>query len=436
MLIYFEAENFRSICNPVQLSLSAVNYYKENQECLLDNALPGLSGVKFLPVAAIYGPNASGKTSLFRAMQVMSALVVNRMKTLQPLAAYYNPFLLDAEHGSKPTRFLAAFTAEGIRYEYEFSYDAQHICSEALYAYPKGFKQIWFTRDINGIVGSNYIRIPKAILPLINDDVLLLSFLAFHPKVEGSSAIAPVFGWFENGIFLLDRGPESLNDFPYSGEILNGSFGTDFQRSFILDMVSHADIGIRSVRVEEEEMSDQDKEIRKRLASVFGEEDLDSTDGKMKRVVFAHDAGETTRDFLLGQESDGTAQLFGLSGHVAESLENGSTLFVDELDKSLHPTVVKEIIRCFGDRSINASGAQLIFTAHNPCLLEGGFLRRDQIWFTEKRQTGATELYSLSEYSPRQNESISAGYLAGRYSAAPIVPECFGLSTVPEGSNV
>ena len=428
MLIVFEAENYRSIKNRVSLQLTAQNYYKEARQSLIDVSLPGLRGTTLLRSAALYGPNASGKTTIYNALAAMRGMVVSRMANALPLASHYAPFKLDPACSGKPTAFFAAFVAEGVRFEYEFSFDASRIVAETLSAYPKGRKQLWFSRTVNGIDDSPYVSVPKSIMPLVNDNALLLSFLAMNPKLQGSQAVAPVYDWFSDRLRFLDRGPEAPSLIPHSGEILDGNYGTDFQRNYIRDMLFRADFGISGVRVEKERMSEEESNRFRSLASLLGDEYADAPFDVVKRMVFEHEGKGGRVSFSQVEESDGTLQLFSLSGYVAEALEMGSVLVVDELDKSLHPTVVREVIKCFQDSSLNVNGAQLIFTAHNPCLLEGGLLRRDQIWFTEKDLEGATLLFPLSDFSPRQNESISNGYLTGRYSAAPIVPECFGLS--------
>ena len=145
-----------------------------------------------------------------------------------------------------------------------------------------------------------------------------------------------------------------------------------------------------------------------------------------RKVVFDHVAKEGKVTFPIEEESDGTFQLFRLSGHIAKALENGSVLFIDEIDASLHPTLVREVVRCFLDPSSNSQNAQLIFTAHDTSLLKNGFLRRDQVWLTKKEKDGSTNLRPLSNYFPRKDDRIDIAYLTGRYSATPAVPECFG----------
>lgn len=428
MLIRFRIENYRSIREAVELQMTAVNYYKESANQLLDVKLPGLSNVRYLRGAAIYGPNASGKTAVWRGFALMRAMVLNSVSHAINAKLRFNPFLLDPTSRNKPSRFLVTLVgSNGVRYEYSFAYDANAFLEEELLAYPKGFKQVWFTRSIvdgqTVVKGSSYLKVPAVVKELLNDNVLLLSLLANLAKVEAHDAVMPVYNWFLSGIDLYSRAPGSEDDFPRSGDIINGDIGTDYQRSFIQGMMRRADIGIAYARVEKRPLPEEIKRLAERLPGLPPVPDED-----LKTVVFQHSSGGNTMDLDYVEESDGTKQLFGMSGRVAEALEKGSTLFVDEIDASLHPVLVKEVVRTFLDPDSNPRGAQLLFTAHNPCLLEGGLLRRDQVWFTEKNAEGATELYPLSDYSPRKDESVVNGYLTGRFSAIPVVPECFGCA--------
>lgn len=427
MLISFEVENYRSIKDPVNLQMTAVNYYKEAVDQLLDVALPGLSGVRLLRAAAIYGPNASGKTTIWRALLTMKNIVINSASHAVGDALPFIPFGFNPAMGERPTRFTAVFVShgDGVRYEYSFAYTATRFLDEELFAYPKGHRQVWFKRWVEGddtkVKGSTNLKVPAVVLPLLNDNTLLLSLLANYPKLESYEAVEPVFGWFASDLDLYSRAPESMSDFPFSGEIIDHERGTDYMREYIQEMMRHADMGIRLAEVEKRPMPKEFREFLERFGPI--EENFEDD---YKTVFFNHEnAGQKMR-IEFGEESDGTKQLFGMSGHIAQALENGSTLFVDEVDASLHPILVTEIIRTFLNPVSNPNGAQIIFTAHNPCLLENGLLRRDQIWFTEKDEEGATVLYPLSDYSPRKDETLVSGYLAGRYSAIPVIPKCFG----------
>lgn len=436
MLISFEVENYRSIKEPITLLMSAINYYKESENQLISEKLPGLAGVKYLRACAIYGPNASGKTALWRALNTMQMMVLQGASVASSAPCPYTPFGLDKESKNKPTRFSIVFVAgkNKTRFEYSFAYNEHAVVSEHLFAFPKGFKQAWFSRTTEGqntkVKGSTTIKITTAVKQLLNDNMLLLSLLCNLPKTESYEAILPVGEWFNRQLDLYSRAPDAPNDFPYSGEIIEGGEGSPSMRSLIQDMMRRADVGISRADVEKRQVPD---EVR---AFIENKMDIphDMLQDGMKTIVFEHKAkhGEMKIDF--GDESDGTRQLFGLSGHVAAALEKGGVLFVDEIDASLHPVLVTEVVRLFLDPESNPLGAQLLFTAHNPCLLENGLLRRDQVWFAEKDSSGATQLYPLSDYSPRKGETVLAGYLTGRYSAIPVIPKCFGLcSACKEG---
>jgi hypothetical protein len=125
----------------------------------------------------------------------------------------------------------------------------------------------------------------------------------------------------------------------------------------------------------------------------------------------------------IKDESSGTQRYFALSGPLYDVLENGWTLFVDELDASLHPLLVRYIVELFHNPQINPKGAQLIFNTHDTTLMDGSLFRRDQIWFVEKDRQGCSHLYPLLDYSPRKDEALAKGYLLGRYGAIPFLSE-------------
>lgn len=121
--------------------------------------------------------------------------------------------------------------------------------------------------------------------------------------------------------------------------------------------------------------------------------------------------------------------------HLYDALHEGQMAVIDELSASMHPSLVRELIRFFHDPNLNARGAQLLFATHESSLLSGTLLRRDQVWFTEKAPSGATDLYSLHDIrGVRADESFEKGYLRGRYGAIPFFSE-FDFPTVPQGES-
>ena len=120
-------------------------------------------------------------------------------------------------------------------------------------------------------------------------------------------------------------------------------------------------------------------------------------------------------------QSDGTREMFKLSGPIADVLMNGKTLCIDEIDSSLHPLLCKYIISLFNNPDINTTNARLIFTTHDISLLDKDFLRRDQIWFTDKNKYGVSDLFCLADIENRKDASFVKRYLEGRYGAIPYI---------------
>jgi AAA15 family ATPase/GTPase len=145
---------------------------------------------------------------------------------------------------------------------------------------------------------------------------------------------------------------------------------------------------------------------------------------KRPRIELSHASPDGKSVPLLWEaESAGTHRLFELAGPWLDILENGYTVCIDEIETSMHPLMVMALLRLLFDEKTNPKGAQVIFTTHNPLLLDSTLLRRDQVWFADKDDHGEAHLYPLTDYAPRKGESLVRGYLAGRYGAVPFIPQ-------------
>jgi AAA15 family ATPase/GTPase len=158
------------------------------------------------------------------------------------------------------------------------------------------------------------------------------------------------------------------------------------------------------------------------------ETDLPTANGrtiKRTRYLLQHEEGNDESWIPLNEESDGTQTLFRLAPRIFRALDTGGLVLIDELESSLHPHLATTIVNLFNCPKTNRANAQLIFTTHDTNLLGNTTgepaLRRDQVWFTEKDSTGATTLYPLTNYKPRNVENLERGYLQGRYGAIPFL---------------
>ena len=242
-----------------------------------------------------------------------------------------------------------------------------------------------------------------------------------HPELSS------IYGWFKNCLAGLNLSSEDGGlSTKYSASI---SKKDPLTRNWIADILKRADTGIEDYRVEGKRVqkealakADLPKEVRDLLHSQSIPNEMDGIFYDV--VYFSHrnDGDEYVREFLLAQESAGTRRLFALLGPLKETLDTGTTLFIDELESSLHPHLAREIVKLFHSENENRSGAQLIFATHDATLLSQDIMRRDQVWMMEKNRDGCTQLYPLTDYKPRKDESLMRGYLAGRYGGIPFMP--------------
>lgn len=423
MLIGFGVENYGAIKGFQFISFVA-SALKDGTRGVIKKAYPGMSHKNYLRSIAMYGANAAGKSTFMRALATLRSIITNSYGMGAHDTLPYVPFALDDEGPSKPTSFAVEFISgeNDVRYHYELSYNLTEIVEERLEVYPKGRERLLFERSrTNGIKDSESVKISKAVLPLINDNVPLLSFLANYTNLEAYDVVRPAYSWFLDELICLNRGPSGAEQIPFSGEIIDGTQGTDSARSFIQSMVKEADLGISSVHVQRRKASDAERAQLTQAAILFGAP-IDNLSDTIKTVVFSHQKSDgTIVNFNMGLESDGTTRIFDLSGFIAVALERGATLVVDELDSSIHPILLSALVECFQNPDSNPNNAQLLFTAHNSVLLRGDKLRRDQIWFVQK-EDGKSTAYPLTDFSVRKGEAIETGYLGGRYEATPDIP--------------
>ena len=396
MLLRFQVTNFRSFRAEQTLSMVA-GPFKDHAEAVFHP--PGADeGV--LPVAAIYGANASGKTNVLLALRFMRDAVKNSHARWEPDAAIeIEPFSGDP---ASPTALVVDFLMSGVRYQYGFSMSPAAVLEEWLYAYPAGKKQTWFAREKDKSISFS-AKMPgdnRTIERLTRPNSLFLSAAAQN----NHEALSPVFKWFSKSPAFVIGGRSRV-----SRRTVSACEGTG-SRDRVAQLLSLADLGITDLSVVDP-------------ADNRSEDDYEEG---AKEVLFLHRIAESDLVFAEAQESKGTIAFLSLLAPILDALDGGGLLCIDELDHSLHPLLAIEVIRLFSDPKRNPKGAQLIFNTHDTNLLNADLLRRDQIWFTEKARDGASQLYPLTDFKPRREENLDTGYLQGRYGAIPFLnPDSF-----------
>ncbi len=419
MLIEFRVCNYKSIREEQVFSLVASNSDRKNcPQNVIDRELPGMKGIRYLKGAAVYGANASGKTSLVQALKFMKAFVVESAAERKPdEPTGRKAFLLDSESRKHPSRFEVTFLHDGVRYQYGFALTDELVVEEFLTAYPKGVAQNWYSRTAEQDTvwpQSTYFKGHAGLQEKTRPNALYLSVGAQwnHPQ------LSPVYRWFKNQLQVLNLGGD--NEL-HPGYTIRSYAEREQDRARIVSMLKSADFGISGLRIEDSTTSVQEYLEKHPEAADRFENDEDALVRQVVTEGFEHSHDGQTYVITPESESAGTLRFFAMAGPWIDILRSGRTVFIDELETSLHPVLVREMLKLLFSEETNPKGAQVVFTTHNATLLDQTLIRRDQVWFTEKDVAGVTHLYPLTDYSPRNGEALAKGYLAGRYGAIPFL---------------
>lgn len=420
MLIEFSVENYRSIAERQTLSMVASSRDKKLKNTNTFK-LTGAEKLELVKSAVIYGANASGKTNILQGLAILQNLVFSSAKRMQINDKIeVEPFKLDLEWLEKPTVFEIIFIQDNIRYQYFVSLDQTRIYEESLYAYPKGRAQCWYEREYNkekdeyNWYFGNQLKGEKSIISkLVRPNSLFLS----HAAQNNHEQLTSVFNWFNRTLYPIDFKPD-ISPFYYyalADYTANLCYDSNEIKSLITQFLAKADIDIEDIKIEVKDIEEM-RNTNKIYNKSFFLPDKVLSIKTVRRV----NNSEKLVEFYLKDESNGTQRLFDLAGFLVPAIISSRIIVVDELAKSLHPAVSILIAQLFNSQD-NNKGGQLIFNTHDTTLLDKTIFRRDQIWFTEKNENRATELYSLSEFKPIKNESLQKGYLQGRYGAIPFI---------------
>ena len=424
MFIEFRVENHRSICDEQALTMSA------GQVGTPDDPRPRkVIGHKprVLPVTALYGANASGKSNLLAALVFMRQAVIQSHRVWPPDGGIPRaPFAWGAKT-SEPSLFEVTFLQEGVRYRYGFVADDERFLEEWLYAWPTGRKQKWFEREGDAFKFGEHLRGENRMVEQVTrPNALFLSAAAQHRHEQ----LAGIYRWFHvmrtmnvshhvnrrRSKILDDRLLERWLQRTFDGEpsfeqlpLFGDEISVDDRLEAVRDLLRAADVGITDIKLEE-----RDDDLGARLGGQRG-----------SRVMVRHQSTADDAWLPFDEESQGTQTLFRMAPSLLYALQHGSLLVIDELEASLHPLLALQVVRQFNDPRTNPRNAQLLFTTHDTNLLGTELgdpaLRRDQIWLTEKDEEGATCVYPLTDYKPRKAENLERGYLQGRYGAIPFL---------------
>jgi predicted ATPase len=426
MLLRFEASNYRSIFEPVELSMIAVD--EDRPSVRTFDLLP--EGV--LSIAGIYGPNASGKSNVVEALAWLSTAV---RRSLREGLIPREPFRFG--HGPEtPSTYEVEMVAEGVRYAYRLDVEDSAVRFERLVSYPlrqprmifeREGSDIRFRRGLGGLAGTRELLTPTTL-------ALSAAMRFAQPEVQPFGRQLAGIGVLGSRRRTTWRGPfadtststeRMFDERPASSQpslFDESDLVPDSLRASALALLRFADLGIDDVQMVE--LKDAVSQVTTRAR------------GEARRQLrFIHRVEQQELPFDLAEESAGTQTWFALIGPTLSALRSGRLVLFDEIDASLHPRLSARLLELFQDPETNPAGAQLIFTTHDTSLLN--HLNRDEVWLTEKGDNGATTLTALAEYGGdkvRRSLNLEKAYLQGRFGAVPdydqfVLRRTLGLAT-------
>lgn len=444
MLIQFSLSNYKSFRDEILLNMIPAKSRKMNEHVIEDQQ--GKS-IKALPIAVLYGANASGKSNLVKAIDFARDLVVEGTRPGKPIET--KPFLLCVKNRTSSSRFEFVFKHKGILYTYGFVLSSKEILEEWLFARYTSAEVCVFERktsaaktivksgmclrkEVKG--GQKAIDILAGIMPA---NQLFLTECSNRIDI-----LKPVKEWFNDCLYVLTPNAK------FGGLPIKTYRNKDFA-NFLKDFLQIADTGINKIHCKKEKLdlekhfdmfpSDIRQEISKGLDELEVSEDKamliqtpfktfnlfkDKTgDIYFVEMKTAHSGDDGNAiDFDITDESDGTQKLMHLAPALQNALNEEKVYILDELDRSLHPLLAKMFIQIFLEGIVSRqSRSQFIFTTHDTNLLMRELLRRDEIWFIEKDKQGSSHLTSLAEYHVTAGLNYENGYLNGRFGAIPFI---------------
>ena len=406
MLCQFTVKNFKSIRDEATFDMQAAAISEHEDRIIKDG-----DGELYLPVSAIYGPNGGGKSNVLEALHSLS------LKVLRPLYAtsdnedrviprkklVIEPFAFSEKKKEEPTKFEVFFRTELAEYRYILNIKRDVVLYERLdrVKLDTGRRSALFERGDQGIILKGTFARLK-ISDELSDTLPLLSYLGI--TYRKNEIVNDVLDWFEFGIDFMNYGNPMQ-------ELRMAIANSDDVKDLVLKMIQEMDLDILDFRVEEKEHD---------RIEVFTKHEVDGYEAELN----------------LSDESSGTKKLFGLLPFIAESLIEGSTLVIDELDAKIHPALLRHIIMLYNDMEVNRKVAQLIFTSHDLSTMNSEVFRRDEIWFVAKGNIQNSKLYSLVEFKNSKGESVRKDakfdkqYLEGKYGADPYLRRIIDWGTV------
>ena len=431
MIIEFSITNFGSIREKQTISFEATKDDTLAQYYTFE-PIPNL---RLLKLAMIFGPNASGKSTVLKALEFLRQLILQPAQNTNEILPF-EPFGLDKTSENQSSHLELLFVQEGIKYRYNLDFDSFSIIKETLDFSPKGREANFFKRWTNTYTQSVHIeygslvtiddknKLKLEIATLRNNTVLGI----FSKANIDFGGLKLVYDWFGNHLLPMIAPDMDLLDATTKKIVSSPKIKEE-----VTQLLKYADVQIENIDIVEK-VKETHKKVYQEVMMASEPEAVyyaKSHGHTNKEVVFNHlgfdeEGNRALIPFKVEQESQGTLRYYGLSGVLATLMTEQKMISIDEFESSLHPDLAQNLILRF---LVQAKSSQLLVTTHNIDFLgEQDIIRRDTIWFTQKNKNGATELYSAADFDTsvlRKTSSLLNVYETGKLGAKPNLGSIF-----------
>ena len=422
MLLNFTFKNYMSYADTCDFSMLA-NKDKSHEDNLIKIGKDRLSKTRI-----IYGSNASGKTSFINALDFIKIFSMMSNNLVENNRIGVNPYKFRKDAYKVPSEFSLTFMKNNVKYNYSFSCTYEKVINEKLDVYNSAKPTNIFTRTNTDDYKFNtdVKKLNEIKTKNTKNKLYLLTAATWNYE-----KVKPVVEYILNDIIVLHDISQPTK---YNINYIIEHNDLEEYKKFCLDFLNNADISISDFEINMQKVKELGKraEFMTKIMNVIVNNDPEKMDKFGNSDIFNIKTIHNIKDedssnsypLELIEESIGTQQLFYFVPALFYTFKEGKTLLIDEIDRSLHPLLVEYIIKKFYDAEINTKNAQLICNTHDTNLLNLDIFRRDEIWFTERNNaTASTEMYALSDFSPRKDENIEKAYLLGRYGGIPFIKE-------------
>lgn len=413
MVLQIRLSNFFSINEEVVLDMQAASLQTRESKDLLGNTFV-CNDERLLKTVAIYGANASGKSNIIKAIRACVQMIFESHNYNENTVFAFTPFKFGGV--GKPSRFYIRFLIDGVEYEYSFTLTKTEIITEELYYYPNGRKKLVFTRDERkGPDKKDIYEFRSAIrrpMDVAGNTSKKTLFISRASQMDRDVA-KDVFRYF-NERFIL-------NYFGYNSYSIESLLNEN--KDLILKVLKAADSDIIDIRSQHELRSLTTAVFDPLSNQLLSRDDIQKP--QLKITTFHRNNPEVPFDFY-SEESSGTQEFFHMMLTILNIIKGNKVLLIDEISMGLHVNLVEYILNLFHQ----SESAQLIFSTHNTNLLNMRKLRKDQVYFVNKRDDGSSDLYSLFDFKDfRENMDAEKAYLQGRFDAIPYIDESYNTLT-------